>query len=49
MNQPWYIRLGWWLGEKLNHPFPRKGWIYNGFYHEILVMYRFKDHYLTIL
>lgn len=33
MNQPWYIRLGWWLCEKLGHPLPRKGWIYDGQYH----------------
>jgi hypothetical protein len=33
MNQPWYIRLGWWLCEKFGHPLPRKGWIYEGQYH----------------
>lgn len=33
MSQPWYIRLGWWLCEELDHPYPRKGWIYEGCYH----------------
>ena len=33
MNQPWYIRFGWWLCEKLGHPFPLKGWIHDGHYH----------------
>jgi hypothetical protein len=33
MNQPWYIRLGWWICEKTNHLWTRRGWIYNGYYH----------------
>jgi hypothetical protein len=32
MNQPWYVRFGWWLCEKLDHPLIRKGWIYGGHY-----------------
>ena len=33
MNQPWYVRFGWWLCEKTNHLWIRNGWIYNGYYH----------------
>ncbi len=33
MKQPWYVELLWWLCEKLNHPMPSKGWIFDGFYH----------------
>ena len=33
MNQPWYIRLGWWLCEKTGHLGARSGWIYNGYFH----------------
>lgn len=33
MDRPWYLDFGWWLCEKIGHPFPRKGWIYNGQYH----------------
>ena len=32
MNQVWYVRLGWWLCEKLGH-IGAKSWIYNGYYH----------------
>jgi hypothetical protein len=32
MNQPWHIRLLWWVCEKINHP-GAKGWIFNGYYH----------------
>lgn len=32
MNQPWYIRFGWWLCEKTGH-IGSSGWIYNGHFH----------------
>ena len=32
MSQEWYVRLGWWLCEKLEHPFPVRAWVYNGRY-----------------
>lgn len=32
MNQPWYVRLGWWLCEKTGH-LRSHGWVYNGYYH----------------
>jgi hypothetical protein len=28
MNQPWYVRFGWWLCDKLGH-IGARGWIYN--------------------
>ena len=32
MNQPWYVRLGWWLCSKTGHLW-YSGWVYNGYYH----------------
>lgn len=33
MNQPWYVRLGWWLCGLTGH-IGAHGWIYNGQYHQ---------------
>jgi len=33
MEQPWYVRLLWWLCEKADHPLIDGGWIFNGHYH----------------
>lgn len=33
MNQPWYVRFGWWLCEKTGHVWYH-GWIYDGHYHK---------------
>lgn len=33
MSMPWYVRLGFWLCEKADHPWLVSGWIYNGHYH----------------
>jgi len=33
MNSGLWSRFVWWLCEKVDHPFPMRGWIYNGQYH----------------
>ena len=33
MNQPWYIRLGWWLCKKTGHLGATGGWIHDGYFH----------------
>jgi len=33
MNQNWRTRFLWWLCDKADHPFPIRGWIYEGQYH----------------
>jgi hypothetical protein len=33
MNQPWYIKLGWWLCEKTGHLGVSRAWTFNGYYH----------------
>ncbi len=33
MDEPLLYRFGVWLCKKINHPFPRAAWIYDGYYH----------------
>ena len=33
MKQSWHERLKWWICGIIGHPFPKKGWFYNGHYH----------------
>ena len=33
MDQPWYIKFGWWLCDKTSHLGARGGWVFNGFFH----------------
>ena len=33
MEQSWIEKFKWWLCEKIGHPLPRHGWIFNGQYH----------------
>ena len=33
MEQKLLTRLGWWMCDKVDHPFPRHAWIYDGAYH----------------
>ncbi len=33
MEQSWIEKIKWWLCEKIGHPLPRHGWIFNGQYH----------------
>lgn len=49
MNQPWHIRLGWWLCEKTGHLWTAKAWIYGDMYHqECKLCGRIHSEYLKV-
>lgn len=33
MDQPLMTKLGWWICDRLDHPFPRSAWIFDGAFH----------------
>jgi hypothetical protein len=33
MSPHWLERFVWWLCEKVGHPFPKHGWVFDGRYH----------------